>query len=90
MKDFRHVSRNVSRNAGRFPDSLGSLALKNLKPEHKATQRAFTGEMHMDLNKHVVSRANPRIRASLDQCPGALVPWCPGLAAEAGGISRLV
>ena len=67
---------------GTFQDSLSSLLLKHRKPEPNAIQTAFTGEIHINWNGPLVSRADHLIRASLDHCTG--------LAAETGGISRLV
>ena len=50
----------ISGSSGRFPDSLGSMLLKR-----NATQTAFTGEMHIDWNGPVVSRADHLLSASL-------------------------
>ena len=61
----------ISGNTGRFQDTLGSLLLKHMKPERKATQTAFTGEMHLDWNGPVVSTAEYLIRASMDRWFGS-------------------
>ena len=48
MEDFRWVGRfqmgwKISRNSGRFQDSLGYILHKYMKPERNTTMLAFTG-----------------------------------------------
>ena len=70
-KVFRHYGRfqagwKIFGNFGRYQDGMGSMLLKHIKPERNSTQTALTGEMHIDWNEHVVSRADHLLRASLD------------------------
>ena len=45
------------------------------KTERIATQTAFTGKMHKDRNKPVVSRADHLLSASLDRLFGSRGRW---------------
>ena len=47
-------------------DSLGFML-----PKRNATQTVFTGEMHIDRNRPVVSRADHLFSASLDNWSGS-------------------
>ena len=66
MEDLRQV--------GRFSE-IWEYFLKQKNPEHNATQKALTGEVHIVWNEPVVSRANHLHSASLDGLLGSKGRW---------------
>ena len=54
---------------------MGSMLQKHMKPERNANQTAFTGEMHIDWNGPVLSRADHILSASLDRWFGSRGRW---------------
>ena len=59
----------------RFLDSLGLMLLKHMSPERNATLATITGDIHIDWNGPVVSRANNLLSASLDSWFGSKDRW---------------
>ena len=56
-------------------ESMGSMLQKHMKPERNANQSAFEGEMHIDWNGPVVSRADHLLSRSLDRKFGSRKRW---------------
>ena len=65
----------ISGNLERLPDSLGCMFLQQINHESNANQTAFTGEMLIDRNGPVFSRANHILSASFD-CWFGTRGWC--------------
>ena len=56
-------------------ESMGSMLQKYMKPEHNNAQSAFEGEMHIDWNGPVVSRADHILRSSMVRKFGSRKRW---------------
>ena len=56
-------------------ESMGSMLQKHMKPERNAAQSAFEGEMHIDWNGPVLSRADHHLSSSLDRKFGSRKLW---------------
>lgn len=56
-------------------ESMGSMLQKHMKPERNANQSAFEGEMHIDWNGPVVTRADQLLSRSLDRKFGSRKRW---------------
>ena len=56
-------------------ENMRSMLKKHMKPERNAKQTAFTADMHIDLNGHVVSRADHHLSASQDHWFGSRKRW---------------